>query len=200
MLAKGFVLFVALFQLASAAYWYTAGDGNHYLIEGATNYNWLQAFDQCARQGLQLAVVDNASKNSALTALLRLVFGSSPDLWIGHHDEFNTKVDKNRLWFSPFSGLPISFSNWASIQPDNNNQNEHCVQISRVMNYQWNDAFCEHKFGFICEHSPRSQISVARESTQENVNEFIEYAGSEVDKGQDPPKVLTEILKIPPMN
>uniref|UniRef100_A0A1I8PWV0 C-type lectin domain-containing protein n=1 Tax=Stomoxys calcitrans TaxID=35570 RepID=A0A1I8PWV0_STOCA len=76
MLAKSFVLFVGLFQLASAAYWYKANDGNEYFIEASTNYNWLQAMDQCSRQGLQLVTIDHPSKNAALTTLLRSIFTS----------------------------------------------------------------------------------------------------------------------------
>lgn len=73
--------------------WYEAYDGKRYLIEPDFKvcviekcfktsmtytwfqYNWLQAYDQCRRRGLQLVDVNSAVKNEVLISLLRSIFG-----------------------------------------------------------------------------------------------------------------------------
>uniref|UniRef100_A0A1I8NGW7 Uncharacterized protein n=1 Tax=Musca domestica TaxID=7370 RepID=A0A1I8NGW7_MUSDO len=139
-------------RLTSAGRWYTALDKRQYYIEGSTKYNWLQAMDKCSRLGLQLAVIDNPSKNEALVKLLRSIFRKSPDLWIGHHDEFNRAKNKNRGWYAASSGRVINFGYWRKGEPNNKKKNEHCTQIYRKADFKWNDETCDnHYFGYICE-------------------------------------------------
>ncbi|XP_013112448.1 lectin subunit alpha [Stomoxys calcitrans] len=196
----GIVLFIGLFQLASTASWYTASDGHRYYIEGAANYNWLQALDQCSRQGLQLAVIDSDSKNKALISLLRSIFGSSRDLWLGHHDEFYKKKDKNRSWYSASTGAAITFSYWDSGEP-NNKGGEHCTEIYRKADFKWNDENCDtNYFGFICEEhfktaqcrtqmetkrstieQKNNQLSSDFATTQDNVSQIIKGSSTDTD-------------------
>ncbi|XP_073828636.1 uncharacterized protein [Musca autumnalis] len=187
-------------QLSFAATWYTTYDGSRYLIEGSARYNWLQAMDECSRRGLQLVVIDNASKNTALVALLRSVFGSSRDLWIGHHDEFNTAKDKNRAWYSSSSGERIFYSYWDNGEPNNKN-GEHCTEIYRKADFKWNDEDCDtHYFGYICEEHHLSvkcrkdiedikqdaqqkylELAVAFNETQHKIQQNLFVARNETD-------------------
>uniref|UniRef100_A0A1I8PNP1 C-type lectin domain-containing protein n=1 Tax=Stomoxys calcitrans TaxID=35570 RepID=A0A1I8PNP1_STOCA len=193
---------VGLLHLVSGtANWHTASDGRQYLIEEAAKYNWHQAMNQCSRQGLQLVVIDNESKNEALTTLLRAVFGTSRDLWIGHHDEFNTKKDKLRNWYSMSTGEALPFNYWHSGEP-NNHWGEHCAQIYGRANFHWNDADCSSKyFGYICEEHLRTtqcranlefkrnatnerntQVSLDFGRTQSNVQQIMKNTRNYTDK------------------
>ncbi|XP_061401398.1 lectin subunit alpha-like [Musca vetustissima] len=149
----GFAIFAVVFlQLAAAADWYTGSDGRNYLIEGSASYTWFQAMDQCSRRGLQLVMIDNEVKNNAIIDLIKIHFGKSRDLWIGHHDEFNSKKDKTRTWYSVATGSPIAYSNWNKGEPNNYKGNEHCTEISVKADFKWNDEKCdENYYGFICE-------------------------------------------------
>ncbi|XP_075155910.1 lectin subunit alpha-like [Haematobia irritans] len=187
------ILLIGLFHVASSAQWYTANDGRRYLIEESSSYNWLQALDQCSRQGLQLAVIDSTQKNNALIALLRSVFGGSRDLWIGHHDEFNTKKDKNRMWYSSSTGESISYGYWDSGEP-NNKGGEHCAEIYRKSDFRWNDENCDKMyFGYICEEhyktaQCRSLMESKRSTTKQKNNKLsLDFVRTEsnVDKIMD---------------
>ncbi|XP_061392258.1 lectin subunit alpha-like [Musca vetustissima] len=143
---------IGFWPLATAADWYTGSDGRNYLIEGSASYTWFQAMDQCSRRGLQLVMIDNEVKNNAIIDLIKIHFGKSPDLWIGHHDEFNSKKDKTRTWYSVATGSPIAYSNWNKGEPNNYKGNEHCTEISVKADFKWNDEKCdENYYGFICE-------------------------------------------------
>ncbi|XP_061392259.1 perlucin-like protein, partial [Musca vetustissima] len=131
------------------ANWYTTYDDRRYFIEDSPKYNWLQALDECSRRGLQLFVIDDPSKNTAFVNFLKLLYGKPLDLWIGHHDEFNNVA--NRTWYSAASGEAINYGNWAKGEP-NNRFGEHCGQLYRKSDFQWNDEDCDdHYFGYICE-------------------------------------------------
>lgn len=45
----------------------------------------------------------------------------------------------------------LTYTNWDAGQPNNDNTNQHCLEISGDRGFKWNDNECEeHKF-FICE-------------------------------------------------
>ncbi|XP_073828635.1 lectin subunit alpha-like [Musca autumnalis] len=146
------IFYLGLIQVTLTADWYTARDGHQYLIETAASNNWLQAMGQCSRRGLQLVVINNEIKNNALVDLIKSNFGTLHDFWIGHHDEFNTKNDTDRSWYSVATGEPITYSNWNSGEPNNYNGPEHCTELKSNTNYKWNDEPCDAiSVGFICE-------------------------------------------------
>ncbi|XP_075155780.1 lectin subunit alpha-like [Haematobia irritans] len=193
-LMEGLLLFAVLVQVVSSAEWYTASDGHQYLIEEETKYNWLQAMDQCSQMGLQLAVIDNEEKNEALTTLLRSIFGTSRDLWIGHHDAFNTKKDKKRNWYSIANGEILEFSYWHSGEP-NNHWGEHCAQIYGKADFRWNDGDCASKtIGFICEENYHtSQCRLDVENKKNSTNERISQIAQEfVSTQNNIQKIISE--------
>nr|AFL03384.1 lectin [Delia antiqua] len=152
-------LAVILKLVAAHPEWYRARDGHRYFIESAQNFNWLQAFDNCARKGLHFVTIDNARKNSAFVELLLSLRERPSDFWIGHHDEFNTAVDLNRSFFSSASGQRISYRYWSDGEPNNLNSNEHCVHVSRRSQYKWDDKSCDrNSYGYVCEKNHFSTI------------------------------------------
>lgn len=45
----------------------------------------------------------------------------------------------------------VNYTDWSSRQPDNGGGKEDCLEIRKAYNYQWNDAVCTYKIGYICE-------------------------------------------------
>uniref|UniRef100_A0A1I8PPX6 C-type lectin domain-containing protein n=1 Tax=Stomoxys calcitrans TaxID=35570 RepID=A0A1I8PPX6_STOCA len=133
-----------------------ASDGTKYLIESEAKYNWLQAHTECVSSDMQFAVLDSAEKNQAFVELLQQIDGKLPNLWIGHHDNFNTAEQLNRRFFSIINGYEIDFNNWDKGEPNNALYSEHCVHIDSSSDFRWNDHHCENKYGYVCEEPQKS--------------------------------------------
>ncbi|XP_075159278.1 uncharacterized protein LOC142232379 [Haematobia irritans] len=168
---RNFLLTVLVFQyVAAVPEWYTASDGNEYLIETEQKYNWLEANDECRRQNLSLVVIDNEDKNTAFDALLRTNFVKLLPLWLGHHDEFST-VRGPRQFYSLASGKPIIFSNWFKGEPKNVKKQEHCAYVCGGVDYKWMNGLCTtRKHGYICE---KDQSEVQCQANQNNVRKEV---------------------------
>ncbi|XP_013112451.2 lectin subunit alpha [Stomoxys calcitrans] len=152
---------------------YTAGDGTVYVVEPEAVYNWLQAHTECVRQEMHLAVINNAEKNQAFDALLRQIYDTIPLLWIGHHDNLNRAETLNRKFYSIVDGSEIKFTNWHTEEPNNQNYNEHCVNVGLWGDDQWNDVNCDLEIGYVCE-KPRelSNVSCDLEESRKTVYEL----------------------------
>lgn len=71
-----------------------------------------------------------------------------PNLWIGGND---LGEEGTFIWSS--TGKRFEFSNWSKGQPDNYKNNENCAHYYDITDYEWNDASCLFKMGFICEEN-----------------------------------------------
>ena len=115
-------------------------------------YNWHQAWHECARRDQQLVTIESADKNNAIIDLVKRVVGKSHNLWLGGNDEYSSSRDYGRPFFWSPTGQPFSFAYWSENNPDNYKHQEHCVHIWDTKPlYQWNDNDCNVKMGFICE-------------------------------------------------
>ncbi len=88
-----------------------------------------------------LAIITSADENSFLKDIY-----STNDAWIGHSDE-NTE-GTFRAVAGPETGSTLSFSSWASGEP-NNVYDEDCVEFNGGA---WNDFICDWRMGFIVEY------------------------------------------------
>ncbi|KAJ8319624.1 hypothetical protein KUTeg_002826 [Tegillarca granosa] len=66
--------------------------------------------------------------------------------WLGGTD---IAVEGHWEWAS--SGQQFDYTHWHPGQPDNANSNEHCLDMTGHMDFDWNDMVCTLKFYFICE-------------------------------------------------
>ncbi|KAH8255358.1 hypothetical protein KR038_001616 [Drosophila bunnanda] len=89
--------------------------------------------------GGRLATIRN--KEELRLILPKLIHDSA--YWLDLND-----VSKEGEFVSSASGEPASFLNWRKGQPDNYNNNEHCVQLINDYIY---DSSCSAKRRFICE-------------------------------------------------
>ncbi|XP_075159347.1 lectin subunit alpha-like [Haematobia irritans] len=128
--------------------WHTIQEFGKIFIEQEEKYTWFEAGIECAIRNMTLITVDTVERNQAVDALLRKKFQNIPNLWIGGSD---LGEEGKFVWSS--TGKPFEFTNWQSQQPDNNKNDEHCVHYRRTSDFEWNDAQCWEKFGFICEEN-----------------------------------------------
>lgn len=63
-------------------------------------------------------------------------------IWAGINEEFNYT---NWLLYPHQDGEPIQM-------PDNDFNQEHCVHLFHLHDYQWNDIYCGRKYYFVCEY------------------------------------------------
>lgn len=140
-------------------------------------------------------------KWSTLLLFDNFSLGSSRDIWIGHHDEFNRNKDLNRAWYSASTGARIYFADWASGEPRNVGKEEHCAEFYGKSSFRWNDEPCDYRyFGYICEEHQktiecRNEVGTKRKTanqentklssnlvkTQTNVQNIIKKSRSDSD-------------------
>uniref|UniRef100_A0A1I8P288 C-type lectin domain-containing protein n=1 Tax=Stomoxys calcitrans TaxID=35570 RepID=A0A1I8P288_STOCA len=128
--------------------WHGMEEFGKIFIEEEQKYNWFEAWNECAIRNMTLIAVDTVEKNAALDGILRKKFAKCPNLWIGGND----LGEEGKFIWTP-TGKRFEFSNWQKGQPDNYKSNEHCVHYYNIADFEWNDAPCSSKIGFICEEN-----------------------------------------------
>ncbi|XP_065145804.1 galactose-specific lectin nattectin-like [Paramisgurnus dabryanus] len=103
--------------------------------------DWARAEKNCQSVGANLASVRGTEENNFLLSLL-----SYPDtrVWIGGHDG---EIEGQWLWSD---GSQFHFTNWCPGEPNNNDVNEHCLEINFSNTRCWNDAPCSYTISYIC--------------------------------------------------
>lgn len=105
----------------------------------------------CNDNGAHLVTIESAEKQSFIYEEF-LVGTESKDYWIGLTD-----ADVENEWKWCDGGKLTVYTNWATGQPNNHNNNQDCVAIRRGhffdIDYdgEWHDDACTDKKGFICE-------------------------------------------------
>ena len=111
--------------------------------------SWSEASADCLGKGLQLATVQSASENAQLRTA-----AAGNRAWIG-----GTDAASEGTWVWSPSGMPLSYTNWHSGQPDNRgpSRNEDCLEFNwgpsgTSGTGKWNDADCSaYKRKYVCE-------------------------------------------------
>lgn len=75
------------------------------------------------------------------------------------------------VWSS--TGKRFEFTNWSPTNPSHNHGLEHCVNLWDASDFEWNDAPCNERKGFICEEN---HFAVqARREVESIKNVLLEY-------------------------
>jgi hypothetical protein len=90
---------------------------------------WLQAEAEAVALGGHLVTINNADEQSLLIQL----FGNQEDLWIGFTDQ---TTEGTWVWSS---GEPVSYTNWAPGEPNNNGDEDFAVMNWQPLTGAWND-------------------------------------------------------------
>ncbi|XP_059224272.1 lectin subunit alpha [Stomoxys calcitrans] len=128
--------------------WQKVDEAGKIFIEQEQKFTWFEANNECAIRNMTLIAVDTFEKNQVIDSLLRKKFPVSPNLWIGGSD---LGQEGKFIWSS--TGKSFEFTNWQHQQPDNSKNDEHCVHYRINSDFEWNDAQCWGKMGFICEEN-----------------------------------------------
>ncbi|XP_039450199.1 pulmonary surfactant-associated protein D-like [Culex pipiens pallens] len=121
----------------------------YFVINDRTGTFW-QAFRYCNSLGLQLASVNSANDNKALTAAIA---AAPPPKTKGAWWIAGTDLGKEGdfVWITTQSrmGFRTGYTNWAAGEPNNEFGNEHCVEVYSYG--EWNDKNCDVLRNYICE-------------------------------------------------
>ncbi|XP_039451223.1 chymotrypsinogen B-like [Culex pipiens pallens] len=116
--------------------------------------NWFQAGDYCRSIGQHLAEIRSGQDQAKVKEIVAKG-GMEPDAngvarlkqyWIGAND---LGVSRDFKW--QFSGRGITFTHWRQNEPNNVNNNEHCVAVLGNKQAFWIDANCKGKRQVLCE-------------------------------------------------
>ncbi|XP_013098458.1 lectin subunit alpha [Stomoxys calcitrans] len=147
-----FILLVTYFVVQSngltEANYYTSPMNKIYYIEPQNKYNWFGSLTECTRMNMSIITVDSAEKTKDLNDVINTNFKDveKPLLYIGGSD----MADNGKyVWHS--TGNEFVYTNWAEYEPNNFEDDEHCVHIGLYNDGTWNDVKCSLKLGFICE-------------------------------------------------
>ncbi|XP_034473570.1 collectin-10-like [Drosophila innubila] len=113
-----------------------------YYIDNTENVNWFVAVHKCREIGANLASLQSMEELKAVSENL-----IDKHYWLDVNDLGIKGVYKLLK-----SGQKAAFLHWHHWQPDNYENNEHCVELlNRDSNYAMNDRDCQFKCHFICE-------------------------------------------------
>ena len=104
--------------------------------------SWDNANAACLAVGLQLASVQSAAQNALLVTA-----AAGNRVWIG-----GTDAASEGAWVWSPSNTPLSYTNWATGQPNNGGGSEDCVKTG-VADWagQWHDYPCADKEKYVCQ-------------------------------------------------
>ncbi|CAG2225169.1 unnamed protein product [Mytilus edulis] len=115
-----------------------------YYFQFNNKKTWGAAKDDCHTKGGFLVKIDNAVENWFLKTYLKT---ESPDsAWIGDTD---SQRESSFVWESDNS--PLTYTDWAPGEPNNEFNNEDCLQLRKRVDYKWNDYPCTYSRSYICE-------------------------------------------------
>ncbi|KAH8351927.1 hypothetical protein KR084_000645 [Drosophila pseudotakahashii] len=110
-----------------------------FYIEKEIRKNWYSAGDTCRQMGAQLAVIQSEEELTALKAKLH----KDRIYWLDIND-----LDKEGQFKSSASGKQAPFFKWRAGQPNNFDENQHCVDLLDGLMY---DNKCKSLSYFICQ-------------------------------------------------
>ena len=99
---------------------------------------WNSARSQCLSMNADLVTINTLEENSFVLNLTRVSY-----FWIGLND---ISEEGTFVWAS---GSKSAYRKWKSLEPNDNNKNEDCVEATRQSD--WNDVPCNFLMSYVCE-------------------------------------------------
>jgi Lectin C-type domain/Beta-propeller repeat len=139
----------------------TFGNSTYYLTTATT---WEKAEAQAVAMGGHLVTVNSLQEHQFLLN----TFDRAESFWIGLTDQAQEGV------FHWISGEPVTFTNWASTEPNNVN-NEDYTAMNQFRRDAWNDLNGTALLRGIVEISPKITLAVTPSSVAENGTNQLVY-------------------------
>ncbi|MFT5584635.1 MAG: hypothetical protein ACI9VR_002220 [Cognaticolwellia sp.] len=106
--------------------------------------SWFNARDSCIAMDTDLLTVDGFNTNRAAAAIAEAF---EVDLWTGLSDYAS---EGNWTWAD---GSAVSYTNWASGEPNNAGNDEDCMEVGYYATGRWNDNRCSSQHPFMCTYN-----------------------------------------------
>ena len=104
--------------------------------------NYLAALTTCISMGSSLASIESIAEQEIVYSM-----AGSTGAWLGLTDFLDEGV------FSWVDGTAVGFTNWRGGQPNNINNNQHCVWLRT--DGDWDDVTCKRSEAYICQKQAR---------------------------------------------
>ncbi|AKT37573.1 CotH kinase family protein [Chondromyces crocatus] len=101
---------------------------------------WAAAEADCVAQGGHLISLHDQATRNLVVSRVNTIGGGT--WWIGLHDQAQ---EGTFVWTD---GSPLDYTDWASGEPNNYADDEHCVHLTG--GGQWNDLFCTSDGRYVC--------------------------------------------------
>ncbi|XP_050097498.1 chymotrypsin-C-like isoform X2 [Anopheles aquasalis] len=122
-----------------------------YVVHNNRPVTFFEAWRNCQHLGHGLATITSKADSDLIAAAINTSSSTTGPWWIGGTDlgyeGIFTWITTNQL-----VGYGTGYLNFSPHQPDNYDDNEHCLEIGRWGGVAWNDAVCDTKQKFICEY------------------------------------------------
>ncbi|KAH8364027.1 hypothetical protein KR084_001625, partial [Drosophila pseudotakahashii] len=109
-----------------------------FFIDRRNKYNWDTALSICREMGGYLAAIKDQEELDAIKARL-----DDEQYWLGIND-----IMSEGNYVSEATGKKAKFLRWQRNEPNNDKNNEHCVEIVKG---EMNDITCSNKMYIICQ-------------------------------------------------
>ncbi|XP_034106261.1 C-type lectin 37Db-like [Drosophila albomicans] len=120
----------------------------YYYIERSEEVTWFGALQKCQAIGGHLLSINNQDEFDAIKSNLEV----EKDYWIDIND-----LTKEGEFLSVVTGQKATYFNWHQTEPNNDSNNENCVELKYSNDkHLMNDNDCQKKEFFICE--PKDQV------------------------------------------
>ena len=130
-----------------------APNHGYMLCTGTRDY--AQAQEACAAQNMQLAWLETAAENSAVSKKVSAL-SNDAEVIFGANDIDNESEwfweDGPQFWSGEENGEPVGglFNAWAQGTPNDENNNEDCAVLLSA-SATWGDRSCSAKYSYLCE-------------------------------------------------
>ncbi|XP_063431408.1 perlucin-like [Mytilus trossulus] len=117
---------------------------------------WPEAAAYCDSFGATLAVIEDIQEQLYLAQILKNLPNNAGNnaFWVGGHDIL---VEGEWQWAITLE--KVQYMNWDAGQPNNNDNNEHCMSMTGSRGYKWEDKKCEDHNYFICETDHKTTMN-----------------------------------------
>ncbi|XP_039949435.1 C-type lectin 37Db-like [Bactrocera tryoni] len=121
-------------------------EGERFILS-LTSMNWFAAYGFCNQQNttllsLELGNADNKKKQ--FKAFINLYHLEDHEYWL-----YGSRLEDDVTFRWGLGGLPISYTDWSTGQPDNAGGQQRCMKLFKTI--LWDDDNCFSKYYAVCQ-------------------------------------------------
>ena len=110
-------------------------------------YDWFTASEVCRMHKAGLVSIETEEEQAYVSAIIKQANNTKGSIWTGGND-----LETEGAWIWAATGEPFQHNQWITDQPNNQDNKQHCLELSSNGRYLWNDDLCSRQNNFICEY------------------------------------------------